>query len=99
MEETDGAEGGTARDGGAGLLQGGLKSPEQDVEDVAGGPGPVVEEGFQAFGNGEHELADRHVREDVVHQMGRRARHALGVAGGAGAAALAGERDQEVMAA
>jgi hypothetical protein len=58
------------------------------LEDGAGGPGPVVEEGPQSFGDGEDELAHRDVGEDVVHQVGRGVGHALGVARGAGAPAL-----------
>ena len=67
------------------------------LEDGAGGPGPVVEEGPQSFGDGEDELAHRDVGEDVVHQVGRGVGHALGVARGAGAPALAGKRDEEVV--
>ena len=64
-----------------------------------GGLGPVVEVGPQTLGNGEHKLADRDVGEDVVHQVGRRFGHALGVTGGAGASALAGKGHEEVVAA
>jgi len=44
-------------------------------------------------------LAHRHLREHVLDQMGGRLGHAAGGAGRAQAAAFAGERDQEVMAA
>jgi len=57
-----------------------VKGPEQDVQHGAGGPGPVVEEGPKAFGDGEDELTNRHVGEDVIHQVGCRLGHALGVA-------------------
>jgi len=40
------------------------------VEDGAGRVGPVVEVGPQTFGNGEDELADWDVGEDVVHHVG-----------------------------
>ena len=75
-----------------------MEGPQEDVEDGAGGPRPVVEEGAEALGDGEHPLAHGHVGEDVVHQVGGGLGHALGVAGGAGAPALAGERDEEVVA-
>jgi len=97
MQEADRAHGGRCRSGGAGLPEGGLEGPEEDVKDGAGGPGSVMEEGAEAFGNGEDELAHRHVGNDVVHQVGGRLGHALGAAGGAGAPALAGERDEEVV--
>jgi hypothetical protein len=56
-----------------------------------------MKEGPEAFGNGEHELAHRHVRNDVVHQVGGGLGHALGVTGGAGASALAGKGHEEVI--
>ncbi len=51
-------------------------------EDGARGQGPVVEEGPQAFGDGEDELAHRDVGEDVVHQVGGGLSHAAGSARG-----------------
>ncbi len=93
MQEADRAHRGRPRCGGAGLPQRGLEGPEEDVKDGAGGPGPVVKEGPGTLGHGEHELADRHVGNDVVHQVGCGLGHALGAAGGAGASALAGKRD------
>jgi hypothetical protein len=39
------------------------------VKDGAGGAGPVMKEGPEAFGHGENELAHRYVRNDVVHQV------------------------------
>mgnify|MGYP006283822453 CR=1 FL=1 len=83
MEEADGAEGGGGRCGGTGLPQRGLEGAEEDVKDGAGGPGPVVEKGPETFGNRKHDLAHRHVGNDMVHQVSRRLGHALGVAGGA----------------
>ncbi len=76
-----------------------MESPEQDVEDGAGGLGPVVEEGPEAFGDREDELANRYVGEDVVHQVSGGLGHALGVTGGASATALAGKGHEEVVAA
>jgi hypothetical protein len=99
MEEAHSAEGGADWSGGTGLPEGGVEGTEQDVEDGAGGPGPVVEEGSQAFGHGEDELADGYVGKDVVYQVGRGLGHALGVAGRTYPAALAGEGHQEVVAA
>ena len=88
VQEADGPVGGGAWGGGrGGLPQGGLESPEEDVEDGAGGPGPVVEEGFEALGDREHELAHR----DVVGEVGGGLGQALGVTGGAGPSSLAGK--------
>jgi hypothetical protein len=99
VEKADGPEGGCSWSRGAGLPEGGLEGPEQNVEDSAGGPGPVVKEGSEAFGDGKHQLAHRHVGKDVVHQVGSRFGHALGAAGGAGPPAFAGEGYEEVVAA
>jgi hypothetical protein len=98
MEEAGGPEGGGSRSRGTGLPEGGLEGPEQDVKDGAGGPGPVVEVGPQTLGNGEDELAHRHVGNDVVHQVSRRLGHALGPARRTGASGLARERHEELMA-
>jgi hypothetical protein len=57
MEEADRAHRGRCRCGGTGLPEGGLEGSKQDVENRAGGPGPVVEEGPETFGHGEDELA------------------------------------------
>ena len=99
MEKADSPERGVGRSGGTGLPQGGLKGPEQDMEDGTGGPGPVMEEGAEALGHGKDPLAHGHVGEDMVHQVGGRLGHTLGATGRAGAPALAGEGHQEVVAA
>jgi hypothetical protein len=93
VQEAHSTHGGGSWSRGTGLPQGGLKGPQQDVEDGTGGPGPVVEEGPETFGHREDPLADGHVGNDVVHQVGGGLGHAFGVAGGAGAPALAGKRD------
>jgi hypothetical protein len=80
MQEAHGADGGRIWSGGAGLPEGGLKSPEQDVQHGRGGPGPVVQEGPQAFGDREHPLAHGHVREDVIHHVGGGLGHVAGSA-------------------
>jgi len=67
------------------------------MEDGAGGAGPVVEEGPEAFGHGEDELAHGYVGKDVVYQVGRGPGHALGVARRTYSAALAGERDPNTL--
>jgi hypothetical protein len=56
-----------------------------------------MKEGSEAFGNGEDDLADGYVGNNVIHQVNCSLGHAPGVAGGAGAPALAGERDEEVV--
>ena len=67
------------------------------MEDGRGGPGPVMEEGPETFGHGEHKLAHRHVGKDVVHQVGGRFGHALGPTRGTGTPGLARERNEEVV--
>ena len=52
------------------------------MENGAGGPGPVMEEGPEAFGDREYELADRYMGDDMVYQVGRGLGHALGVSYG-----------------
>jgi len=82
VQEADRAHGGGSWSRGAGLPEGGLEGPDQEVEDGGSGLGPEVEEGPEAFGDGEHELAHRDVGEDVVHQVGRGLGRALGVRAG-----------------
>ena len=65
---------------GARLPQGCLEGPQQDVQHGGSGPGPVVKEGPQTFGNRQHELAHRDVGEDMVHHMGGGLGHAPGSA-------------------
>ena len=69
------------------------------MKNGAGGPGSVMEEGPETFGHGEDPLAHGHVWDDVVHQVGRRLGHSLGVTGRAGSPSLAGKGHQEVVAA
>ncbi|MCJ7627524.1 MAG: hypothetical protein MUO50_03950, partial [Longimicrobiales bacterium] len=80
MEEAHGSEGGADWSGWTGLPEGGPESPKEDVKNGAGGPGSVMEEGPEAFGDGQHPLAHRHMGENGVHQVSRRLGHALGVA-------------------
>ncbi len=67
------------------------------MQDGAGGPGPVMEEGPEAFGDGQDPLTDGYVGDDVVHQVSRRPGHPLGVTGGTNASGLARESDQELV--
>jgi hypothetical protein len=89
MQEADRAHGSGSWSRWAGLPQGGTEGPEQDVENGAGGPGPVVEVRPQTLGNGEHDLTDGHVGEDVIDQMGGCLGHTLGSARGTAPPALA----------
>jgi hypothetical protein len=98
MQEAHSSERRGSRGGGTGLPQGGLKSTEQDVEDGRGGPGPVIEEGPEALGDGEHELAHGDVGEEVVHEVGGGLGHALSITGRAGTSSLAGKGHQEIVA-
>jgi hypothetical protein len=70
MEEADRAHRGRCRCRGTGLPESGLEGSKQDVQDRGCGPGPVMEEGPEALGHGEHKLAHRHVGNDMVHQVG-----------------------------
>jgi len=89
VQEADRAHGGGSWGGGTGFPQGAPEGAEQDVKDGAGGAGPVMKEGPEAFGHGKDELADGYMGEDVVHQVGRRMGHALGPARGTAPPALA----------
>jgi hypothetical protein len=71
--------------------RGGPDSAEQDPEHGAGENRVVVEEGADPLGDGEHPLAVRRPRQDLVVQVGGDLDHPPGVAGRADAAALAGE--------
>lgn len=66
VEGADGSERGVRWCFGTGLPQGGLESPEQDVEDRRGGLRSMMEEMPKAFGQGEDPLADGYVGKDVV---------------------------------
>ena len=58
----------------------------------------MVKEGPEALRNGEHPLAHGKRRQDMVDEMGGGLDHTASVAGGTHTAALATERDQEVVA-
>jgi len=60
---------------------------------------PPSRPGAQPLGNREHRSTHRQCREDLVGKMRRRLRHVSCVAGGARRAALARERDQEIVSA
>jgi hypothetical protein len=70
VQEADRAHGGGSWSRWTCLPQGGLEGPEQDVEDGAGGPGPVMEEGPKALGDRQDPLAHGDVGEDVIDQVG-----------------------------
>ena len=80
VQEAHGPERGAGRGAGTGLPQGSLEGSEEDVEDGAGGPGSVMEEGPETFGHGEDELAHGYVGKNMVHQVRRGLGHALGAA-------------------
>jgi hypothetical protein len=61
---------------------------------VAGQARVVGQEGADPLRQGEHPLAERQRRQDVVGEVGSDLHHAAGIAGGAHAAALAGEGDE-----
>ena len=67
MEKTDRAHSCGLRSGGAGLPESGLEGPKENMKDGAGGPGPVVEVGAQALGDGQDPLAHRHMGNDMIY--------------------------------
>ena len=69
----------------------------KDAQHSAGDRGVVVQEGPDALRNGEHPLAHGKRRQDVIDEVGGGLDHAASVAGGTHAAALATERDQEIV--
>ena len=71
--------------------------PQEDAQHSAGDRGVVVQEGPDALRNGEHPLAHGKRRQDMVDEVGGGLDHAASVAGGTHAAALATERDQEIV--
>ena len=72
--------------------------PQEDAQHSAGDRGVVVQKGSDALRNGEHPLAHRKRRQDVIDEMGGGLDHTASVTGRTYAAALATERDQEVVA-
>jgi hypothetical protein len=94
VEEGDGADLGVAGSGRAGAAQRGADASEQDAEHVAGETRVTGQEGTDPLRQGEHPLTDGQRGQDVVGQVGGHLHHAAGVAGGADAAALAGEGDE-----
>jgi hypothetical protein len=91
VEEGDGTDLRVEASAGTAVSQGGPNGAEEDPEHGPGEGGVVVEEGADPFGDGEHPLADRQRRQDVIVQVGGDLHHSPGVARGAHAAALAGE--------
>jgi hypothetical protein len=94
VQEGDGAELCVDRSTRAGAAQRGADGAQQDAEHVTGEARVVGEEGADPLRQGEHPLAEGQRRQDLVGEVGGHLHHAAGVAGGAGAAALAGEGDQ-----
>jgi hypothetical protein len=84
----------SAGGGRAGSAEGGANGAEQGAEHVAGEARVVGQEGSDPLRQREHPLADGHRRQDVVGVVGGHLDHAAGAAGGADAAALAGEGDK-----
>ena len=80
-----------------------LEEPIHDADVVMEvgieGGAEAMEEGPEAFGDGQHPLAHRDVGKDVIHLVGSGLGHALGVARRAGSPTLAGKGHQEIVAA
>jgi hypothetical protein len=94
VQEGDGAQPGVGRSGWAGVAERGADGAEQDAQHVAGEARVMRQEGADPLRQGEHPLADGQRRQDVVGEVGGHLDHAAGIAGGADAAALAGEGDE-----
>ena len=93
VQEGDGAELRSVRGAGTDAPERGADGAQQDAEHVAGEARVVGQEGADPLRQGEYPLADGQRRQDVVGEVGGHLHHAAGVAGGADAAALAGEGD------
>lgn len=98
VEEGDDPEPGVGLCAWTAVTEGASQRPEQDVEDGAGHLRIPGEEPAEALWHREHPLPDRDGGDHVVGEVGGRC-HAPRVAVGADAPALAGEGDQEVVAA
>jgi hypothetical protein len=70
MEEGDGVELGVGTGAGAGVSRGGPDGAEPDPDHGAGEGAVVMEEGRDPLRDGEHPLADRRRRQDVVGEVG-----------------------------
>jgi hypothetical protein len=99
MKEADGSELGARRCSRAGASERGSNRAQEDLEHGTGDPHVVVEVGTQPLWHGEHPLPCGHTWQHVVGEVRGDLAHTPGVAGGANAAALAGERDQPLVAA
>jgi len=77
-----------------GAAERGADGAPQDAEHVAGEARVVGQEGADPLRQGAHPLAERQRRQDVVAEVGGHLHDAARVAGGADAAALAGEGDE-----
>jgi hypothetical protein len=91
VQERDCAELGVAGRGRAGAAQRGADGAEQDAQHGAGQARVVGQKGADPLRQGEHPLAERQRRQHLVGEVGGHLHRAAGVAGGADAAALAGE--------
>ena len=72
---------------------------QEDLEHGTGDPHIVVEVGTQPLWHGKNPLPCGHMRQHMVGEVRGDLAHTPGVAGGANAAALAGERDQTLVVA
>ena len=70
----------------------------KDAQHGAGDHGVVVQERAEPLWNGQHPLAHRKRRQDMVHQMGGSLDHTARITRRTYSPAPAGERDQEVVA-
>ncbi|CAN5822684.1 hypothetical protein BH23GEM6_BH23GEM6_26630 [soil metagenome] len=94
VQEGDGAELGVAGSGRAGAQERGADAAKQDAAHIAGEARVVGQDGADPLRQREHPLADGQRRQDMVGEVDGHLHHAARVAGGTGAAALAGEGHQ-----
>ena len=76
-----------------------LDGIEEDAQHAVPRLTLVLEMIAQTLGHGAHPLAHRQTGQDMIHKVGGGLCHAPGVTRGADAAALAGEGDEQIMAA
>jgi hypothetical protein len=98
MKEADSSELGVRRRSWARAPERGANRTQQDLEHGAGDAHVVMEVRTEALGEREHPLPCGHVWQHVVGEVGGNLAHAASVAGRADASALAGERDQPLVA-
>jgi hypothetical protein len=98
VQEADGAGLGLGGRTGTCVAKRGPDRAQEDPEDGTRDVGIVMQERPEAFGDREDPLPDGEVGQHVIREMRCELGHTTGVAGGTDAPALAGKRDQALVA-